>query len=85
MSWFVEASCLPDASLAVVKVSYKASDLPEFCQWKMLGKGEYVMGMEPLTAPLDGPKIGQKGCKAPKLKAGKTKTYKVRFEFFDKM
>lgn len=28
-----------------------------FVQWKMLGKGEYVMGLEPMNSLIDGPKI----------------------------
>ena len=30
-----------------VRVEFDAKELPYFCEWKMLGKGEYVLGMEP--------------------------------------
>ena len=68
-----------------VNVSYSGDDLPYFTQWKMLGKGEYVMGLEPMNAFLDGPKIGEEGCEAPVLKPLESKTYTVRFRFIDKI
>ncbi|MEG1857111.1 MAG: aldose 1-epimerase family protein [Pseudoflavonifractor sp.] len=66
-----------------VEVSYPGEDLPFFCQWKMLGKGEYVMGLEPMNVFLDGPKVGQAGCAAPILAPGESKTYEVRLNFID--
>ena len=68
-----------------VNVQYNGDDLPFFCQWKMLGKGEYVMGLEPMNVFLDGPKIGEPGCEAPVLAAGESKTYKVKLNFIDKI
>lgn len=68
-----------------VRVSWKHDGLPYFCQWKMLGKGEYVLGMEPLNAPLDGKKIGEDGCLAPILQPGEEKTYTLRFEFIEEL
>ena len=66
-----------------VNVQYDGNDLPFFCQWKMLGKGEYVMGLEPMNVFLDGPKVGQEGCMAPILQPGESKVYKVRLNFID--
>lgn len=66
-----------------VSVEYDGNDLPYFCQWKMLGKGEYVLGLEPMNVFLDGPKIGQEGCTAPVLSPGGQKEYKVRLRFID--
>ena len=68
-----------------VNIQYDGNDLPFFCEWKMLGKGEYVMGLEPMNVFLDGPKVGQEGCAAPILGAGESKTYKVRLNFIDHM
>ena len=68
-----------------VRVSWKHADLPCFCQWKMLGKGEYVLGMEPLNAPLDGKKIGEEGCTAPVLQPGESKTYTLYFTFIEEL
>ena len=61
------------------------ADLPYFCQWKMLGKGEDVLGMEPLNAPLDGKKIGEEGCLAPILQPGESKTYSLHFSFIEEL
>lgn len=68
-----------------VNVRYSGNDLPFFCQWKMLGKGEYVMGLEPMNAFLDGPKVGEPRCEAPILAAGESKIYKVKLNFIDKI
>lgn len=66
-----------------VRVEYDGAALPYFCQWKMLGKGEYVLGLEPMNAFLDGPKIGEPGCDAPTLQPGASQVYKVRLNFID--
>jgi len=68
-----------------VNVQYDGHDLPFFCEWKMLGKGEYVLGLEPMNVFLDGPKIGEAGCAAPILAPGEDKVYKVKLQFVDKI
>lgn len=68
-----------------INVQYSGKDLPFFCEWKMLGKGEYVMGLEPMNVFLDGPKVGQEGCEAPVLGPGETKTYEVTLRFIDRI
>ena len=68
-----------------INVAYSGKDLPFFCEWKMLGKGEYVLGLEPMNVFLDGPKVGQKGCAAPVLAPGESKTYQVKLNFINKL
>ena len=68
-----------------VNVQYDGRELPFFCEWKMLGKGEYVMGLEPMNVFLDGPKVGEEGCAAPVLGTGESKTYKVKMNFIDQL
>lgn len=68
-----------------VRVSYLADDFPFFCEWKMLGEGEYVLGLEPMNAFLDGPKLNQEGCAAPILKPQESKVYKVKIDYIDKL
>ena len=68
-----------------VNVQYNGEDLPYFCQWKMLGKGEYAMGLEPMNAEIDGPKCGEEGCRAPVLGPGESKVYRVRLNFIDRI
>ncbi len=68
-----------------VNIQYDGNDLPFFCEWKMLGKGEYVMGLEPMNVFLDGPKVGEAGCAAPILGPGESKTYKVKLNCIDRI
>ncbi len=68
-----------------VNVQYDGNELPFFCEWKMLGKGEYVMGLEPMNVFLDGPKVGQEGCAAPILGPGESKVYEVKLNFIDRL
>lgn len=67
-----------------VRVQYNGNQFPYFCQWKMLEKGHYIMGLEPYNAPLDGPKLFEEGCKAPVLAPGESIVHKVKLEFFSK-
>jgi hypothetical protein len=68
-----------------VQVRYRGEDLPFFCQWKMLGKGEYVMGLEPMNVFLDGPKVDEPGCAAPVLAPGESKVYRVELRYIDRL
>jgi len=68
-----------------VNVHYNADDLPYFVQWKMLSKGEYVMGLEPMNSDMYGAKLGQEGCPAPVLGPRESKTYKATLRFIDKL
>ena len=33
-------------------IKFNVSELPYLIQWKMLGQGEYVLGLEPSSVPL---------------------------------
>jgi len=44
---------LGDGGLAVY-ARYRQKELPEFTEWKMLGEGDYVVGMEPANARVEG-------------------------------
>jgi len=35
-------------------VQYRQKELPKFTQWKMVGEGEYVLGMEPANCLVQG-------------------------------
>ena len=37
-----------------VEITYDKKVLDHFVQWKMLGKGEYAIGLEPCNATIDG-------------------------------
>ena len=64
-----------------VQLSYDKALLPDFCQWQMFGKGEYVCGLEPICCDMDAPHIGEEGCPAPVLEPGESRTYKLCFDF----
>ncbi len=68
-----------------VRVRFDGNKLPFFCQWKMLGKGEYVMGLEPTNTGLSEPKFAQPGCPAPVLAHGESLTYRVVIDFIDSL
>lgn len=68
-----------------VRVSYPAADFPDFCQWKMLGSGEYVMGLEPLAYNLDAPKPGAENCAAPLLQPAETRSFTLTVEGLDEL
>lgn len=63
-------------------VRFSGEVLPYFCEWKMLGKGEYVLGLEPSNTFMDGPAPGEEGCGAPVLQPGESRTYMVEFRYF---
>lgn len=63
-------------------VRYSGKLLPHFCEWKMLGKGEYVLGLEPSNASMDGPAPGEEGCDAPLLQPGESISYRIEFRYF---
>ncbi len=45
-------ACLYNEKLGMgVTVSYLKSQLPNFTEWKHMGEGEYIVGMEPCTNP----------------------------------
>ena len=68
-----------------VNIQYDGNALPFFCEWKMLGKGEYVLGLEPMNAFLNGPKPGEEGCAAPVLAPGESQVYRIWMNFVDRM
>jgi hypothetical protein len=37
-----------------LEVSFRKAELPMFTQWKMMGQGEYVLGLEPANCHPDG-------------------------------
>jgi hypothetical protein len=58
-------------------VRYRTDTLPLLVQWKMLGEQEYVVGMEPGTAVLDGRAELLRRNEAPTLAPGETRSFEV--------
>ncbi len=66
-----------------VRVSWKKEELPVLTEWKMMGKGDYVLGLEPgNTLP-----IGRKGTRDQGqdefLEAGATKEISLKVQFLN--
>lgn len=65
-----------------VALHYSKEQLPNFTQWKMVGAGTYVMGLEPSNAHLTTrAKLKEQGL-LPILDAGDSRDFEVEFEFF---
>lgn len=64
-----------------VEITYSTKELPCFTQWKMMGRGEYVLGLEPGTSNPKGRKEILKEGSYDNLGAGESKTYNLKFKF----
>lgn len=60
-------------------IDYSAATLPHLFEWKMLGEGTYVLGLEPATHPAMGGQPGPDGAPGTLLEPGESREYSVRF------
>ncbi len=65
-------------------ISYDASELPYFLQWKLMGEQDYVMGLEPGNCKTDGRNVMREKGILEILKPGETKTHHITFTFTEK-
>ena len=64
-----------------VQLKFDRAQLPFLTQWKMLGAGAYVLGLEPSNAPLASrAQLLQRG-EMPILPAGETREFEIEFDF----
>ena len=64
-----------------VRLQFSRAQLPYLTQWKMLGAGAYVMGLEPSNAPLASrAQLLERG-EMPVLQAGETREFEIEFSF----
>ena len=63
-----------------LRLRFDASTLDHFIQWKNFVKGEYIMGLEPANAPIDGREDALARGELPCLEGGETRTYRLIFE-----
>lgn len=61
---------------------YSADTLDHFTQWKMMGEGEYVLGLEPGNAWVDGRATARAKNDLKFLAPGECAVHEVTFEFF---
>ena len=67
-----------------VVMSYDKNALPYFTEWKMMGKRDYVLGLEPGNCTPDGRDVMRKNGTLQFIDAGESKTTGVKFEFVTK-
>lgn len=66
-----------------MRIHFDKKVLPYFIQWRMLGSGEYVTGLEPANAPIDGRAKARADGKLPFLQPGEKVMYNFKIEAFD--
>ena len=64
-----------------VTMKFDRAQLPFLTQWKMLGAGAYVMGLEPSNAPLASRSELLERDEMPFLEAGESRKFEVEFDF----
>ena len=67
-----------------LRLSFDTATLGHFVQWKNFVKGEYVMGLEPANAPIDGREDALSRGELPFLEGGEARTYRLRFALDEK-
>lgn len=60
-----------------LQVRYRPDELPYFWQWRMVGEGTYVMGLEPANCHLMGRGEERRQGRLPFLEAGETRTHRL--------
>ena len=64
-----------------IEITFNTKELPFFTQWKMMGAGEYVMGLEPGNCNPSGRNNMREMGKLETLKSGQTKVHNLKFRF----
>ena len=62
-----------------IAIEIDLSTLDHFVQWKMMGAGDYVMGLEPANATIDGIEDAVKNGSMKYLEPGEVKEYNLTF------
>lgn len=58
-----------------LQIRYRPDELPHFWQWRMMGEGTYVMGLEPANCSVLGRAEERRRKRLPMLRAGETKAH----------
>ncbi len=70
----------PDLKIGV-NISFNKRELPFFTQWKLMSRGDYVIGLEPANCTPDGRDVMRKNGKLQYIKPNEKKTNNVKFSF----
>ena len=66
-----------ESAHARLELAYDASTLPRFTQWRMLGAGDYVLGLEPATVGVLGRAAEQEARGLPTLDPGEAREFRL--------
>ena len=67
-----------------VTVRYHTDDFPWLTQWKMMGEGEYVVGIEPANCRVLGRKTEREAGRLQTIAPGETRTFRVELILRDR-
>jgi hypothetical protein len=70
----------PELKLGL-RVAFDTSTLPYLNEWKMMGEGLYVVGIEPINCTVG--RVGHPAREAPSLEAGESRAYAVEIEVIE--
>jgi hypothetical protein len=62
---------------------FDTRSLGSFVQWKMLGERDYVLGLEPCSARIEGRNVAREKGELDFLEPGEERTFSLGAEFFD--
>ncbi len=80
--WAVVEVANPEINLGL-RLSFDTSTLPYLNEWKMMGEGLYVLGIEPMNcAAMKNIEQLNKQSRLPFLEAGESRSYSVEIEIF---
>ncbi len=72
----------PDEKIGIT-ISYRKKELPFFTQWKLMSRGDYVIGLEPANCTPDGRDVMRKCGKLQFLKPHESKKNMLKFSFIN--
>lgn len=72
-------SCRVRGAGITLEIAYDAATLPRFTQWRQLGPGDYVMGLEPGNVGVRGRLWERQNKSLPILQPGERQTFRLRF------
>jgi hypothetical protein len=77
-------ACLYNEKLDIgCYLSYRISQLPVFTEWKHMGEGEYIVGMEPCTNPPISRAVARERGELTFLKPGEQRSFDIEFGILD--
>jgi hypothetical protein len=76
-----EVALVNEAAGLGLALRFELRDLPRFTQWKMMGEGEYVMGLEPGNCLAEGRARLREAGSLESLGPGESRSFKVEARF----